>query len=147
MADRVTVAVGVGWLNLAPDSEITFGGGVGVDVLDGAATTQVSVQAGVGYVGMDPITSLRFPIGVAIKRRIETGSANVTPWVMPRLDISRTSNGSSNTETNLGASGGVGITMPGGFGIHAALDFLRASVGGFTSDVWTGGIGAHYVTN
>ena len=144
LGERISVMAGAGLIDDV-ESEWTIGGSVGVDVLEADATTQLSVQGGVGWLDVDflgeTLTTLRFPIGVALKRRIEGESASVTPWVMPRLNISRVSGlGSSDTEADFGASAGVGVTMTSGFGLHAALDVLAAN-----STVWFVGVGAHYV--
>ena len=51
----------------------------------------------------------------------------------------------STTETDFGASAGVGLTMPSGLGIHAALDLLAVSVEGAPgTEQLRFGIGAHY---
>ena len=144
LGERISVMAGAGLIDDV-ESEWTIGGSVGVDVLGADATTQLSVQGGVGWLDVDflgeTITTLRFPIGVALKRRIEGESASVTPWVMPRLNISRISVlGISDTEVDFGGSAGVGVTMTSGFGLHAAIDVLAAN-----STVWFVGVGAHYV--
>jgi len=144
LGERVSVTAGVGVIGDG-ESEWTLGGSVGVDVLEADATTQVSLQGGVGWLTVDvfteAVTSLRFPIGVALKRRIDVESVSVTPWVMPRVNIIRKSlAGRSATEMDLGVSAGVGVTMASGFGAHAALDVLAAN-----SAIWALGVGAHYV--
>lgn len=144
LADRVTVTAGAGMVDLDPDSKYTFGGAVGVDVLDADATTQVSVQGGIGYMSLaTDVSVMNFPIGLAIKKNIPGESANIALWAMPRLDISRASNPiTSNTNTELGISGGVSFTTPGGIGVHAALDVLAAD-----ASAMIGGVGVHYVIN
>jgi hypothetical protein len=99
-----------------------------------------------GIVG--DITLMRFPVGVVVKGDMGSSSLQVSPWVMPRLNIMRLSaDGAGTTETDFGASAGVGLTMPSGFGIHAALDLLAVSVEGApeTQQQLRFGIGAHYV--
>ncbi len=145
LGGRFSVRAGAGFISEDGETESRLGASVGVDVLEADATTQVSVQAGVGRLAIDvlgeTLTTLRFPIGVALKRRIEGASATVTPWVMPRLNIARASGlGSSATEADFGASAGVGVSMSSGFGVHAALDVLAAN-----STIWMVGAGVHYV--
>ena len=143
LTERISVVLGGGMVDDV-EREWTFGGSVGVAVLDADATTQLSVQAGVGWIDFNfldqPLTSLRFPIGVALKKRIESESATVIPWVMPRLNITSLSGGDiDDTQADFGASAGVGVTLTNGFGIHAALDVLAAN-----NTNWTFGVGAHY---
>lgn len=127
------------------DTEITAGGSIAVDVMQGESAT-ISLQGGVGWISFDVLTtsttSLRFPIGVAIKGAVESPEARITPWVMPRLNVARTSaGGASTTSTDFGASGGVGFTFASGFGVHTALDVLVRDGG----QPWTFMMGAHYV--
>lgn len=130
------------------ESEWTLGGAAGYDLLSGTAPAQLTLQAGIGWMqlsggGLIPdVTMLRFPVGVAVKGNIESTSATVTPWAMPRLNILRASaDGASTTDTHLGGSAGVTVTMPSGFGIHAALDYLAVE----SAEQLTFGVGAHYV--
>ena len=144
LGERISVMVGAGLIDDI-ESEWTLGGAVGVDLFEADETTQVSVQGGVGWLDVDAlgetITTLRFPIGIALKRRVEGESASVTPWLMPRFNISRISGfGNSDTELDFGASAGVGVTMTNGFGLHAAIDVLAAN-----STVLYAGVGAHYL--
>ena len=145
MGQRFTILGGAGLVD-GPESELTFGGAIGADLLQPASTTQVSVQGGIGYFGVDvgggeTLTTLRFPIGVALKTMVEGPTANVMPFVMPKVNISRASlAGTSATETDFGASGGVSVTLPSGFGVHSAIDVLAAE-----ETIWTIGVGAHYL--
>jgi hypothetical protein len=144
LGDRFTVMAGLGMIDDV-DSEWTFGGAVSADLLSGGGNAQVSIQGGIGYLGIDvggeTLSSMRFPIGVALKTRMEGPTATVTPWVMPRLNISRISfMGESESETDFGASGGFSVTLPGGFGVHTALDLLAAN-----SNIWQLGVGVHYL--
>lgn len=141
LGNRFTVLGGAGMVDGGGDSEYTFGGAVGVDVLPAGGSAQVTVQAGIGYMSIDPVTFTRFPIGVALKTQIEGPTANVTPWIMPRINISRVSSGgTSASETDFGGSAGFAVTLPGGFGVHTALDLLAAD-----ENAWTLGVGLHYL--
>lgn len=131
---------GIGLITGAGDDEITLGGAVGVDVVEGESVT-LALNGGVGWMGPGDSNFWRFPIGLAIKGFAQSPEAAIAPWVMPRVNISRVSSGSfSDTEVDLGASAGVGFTFPSGFGVHTALDVL------FASDTsWLFGIGGHFL--
>ena len=137
--ERVSVMGGIGMVDDV-DSEITLGGSVGVDVVNGESAT-ISVQGGIGWMSPGDFTLVRVPIGLAIKGNGGSGSTSVIPWIMPRLNYTRVSfGGASSSETDFGASGGVGITSQGGFGVHLALDALFAN-----ETIFTLGLGVHYV--
>jgi hypothetical protein len=141
---RATIGVGGGMIDSSPDSEWTFGGAVGVDLLQ-TGSAAVSIQSGVGYISFDlgtsDLTTLHIPIGVAIKGMIEGPTATVVPWIMPRISIFRSSFASvSDTSTEFGASGGVSFTLPGGFGAHTALDLMATD-----PSSWLVGVGIHYL--
>lgn len=127
------------------DAELSFGGDVAVKVLKGPMVpVTVSVQAGAAFwsstfLGTD-ISYLHVPIGAAVAFNVSSPGASVEPWVAPRVDILRASNGGSSTDTNIGASGGVNVGLPSGVGFHLALDYLNVS-GGSPLMV---GAGVHY---
>lgn len=131
---------GLGFVDGGGDSELTLGGAVGVDLINGESAT-VAFNGGIGWTGPGDATFLRFPLGIAIKGFAQSPEAAISPWIMPRLEIMRVSvSGFSDTQTELGASAGVGFTFPNGFGVHTALDALFAD-----DTVWLFGIGGHYV--
>jgi hypothetical protein len=142
IGNRASIFAGLGMLDLDPDSEWTFGGGVAVDVLPAGGAAQVALQAGVGYFSpVEDFSILHFPIGVALKGMIEGPTADVMPWVMPRLSINRSSFGDlSDTSTDFGVSGGVALTLPSGLGFHTAIDLLATD----PDNVWLIGVGVHY---
>ena len=122
------------------DSELTRGASVGVDLVEGESAT-VAFNGGFGWTGPGDATFLRFPLGIAIKGAVQSPEALITPWVMPRLEIMRVSaSGFSSTDSELGASAGVGFTFSSGFGLHTALDAVFAD-----NTVWLFGIGGHYM--
>ena len=140
--ESATFQAGFGVLTGDADNELTLGGSVGADVANSGSMT-ISVQGGVGWMGPGDTNLMRVPIGVAFKGRVESPEAVIVPWVMPRVNYTRFSGGGfSSGETDIGASGGVSFTFPGGFGLHAALDFLNGDGG----DPIIFGIGGHYVT-
>jgi len=139
---RTTVVGAFGYVDFPSEGKWTFGGDVGVDMLQPGGSAQVTIQGGIGYISFDTDdSSLHFPIGLAIKGNVTGPSADVAPWIMPRLSIVRSSFlGESDTSTDFGISGGVGLTLPSGFGAHTAIDLLNSE-----SNIWTIGVGVHYV--
>ena len=107
----------------------------------------VTLQGGIGYakpdLGLLPgdETELRFPVGLGFALTIPNPVLAIRPWIAPRVDIIRVSNGGlSNTETNFGLGGGLELNLLNGFGLHAAYD--RVFVDGGDPSVF--GLGAHY---
>ena len=139
--ERASFMGAIGQARASGDSELTFGGAAGFDVMQGERSI-LTLQGGVGFVESGSLTLLRFPIGLAIKGTWQSDEAAITPWIMPRANISRLSSDvTSVTETDFGASTGVSFTTPGGFGVHTALDVLF----GDGDQLWYFGIGGHYV--
>ena len=133
-------------------SEISVAGKVAYHVInDSDSPANVSVQVGVGWAkpGDDPndVTLLLIPVGVAISGSTEAGGMMVNPWVMPRVQFTRVSpsGGTSSTETDFGASAGVGFTTEGGFGFGVAVDLLITDdgLGGSNSEILFG-VGVSY---
>jgi hypothetical protein len=141
VGNRATLAAGVGMIDAA-ESEWTFGGAVGVDVLPAGGSAQLSLQTGLGYFSpVTDVSTMHIPVGVALKGMVEGPTADVQPWVMPRLSIIRTSVGDfSDTSTEFGVSGGVAVTLPSGFGFHTSVDVLAAD-----ATQWLLGVGVHYL--
>jgi hypothetical protein len=139
--ESVSFLGGIGQGREGGDSETTLGAAVAYDFAKGESLN-VAVQGGIGWFSSESFDAFRFPVGVAFKGSVQNQTATITPWAMPRLNITRLSfDGESETETDLGASGGVSFTFPGGFGIHTALDILFAN----EEEPITFGIGGHYV--
>jgi hypothetical protein len=143
-SDRVAFSVGFGYIT-DDDGEYTAGGSIGIELNEGTGP-RVSAQAGIGWIDFDffddTVTFLRIPIGIAVKKRIESETSIIMPWVMPRLNITRASGGGeSETESDFGASGGLSVTMTQGLGFHVALDGLFSE----GDSVWQLGLGIHYV--
>ena len=116
---------------LADNNELSLAANVAVHLLsDDSMPVQVSVQGGLGWSSFADQAVWRFPIGVALQARPSGNATEITPWVMPRLDIARASiGGISGTSTNFGASAGLGITSESGAGVHLALDYLNVEGG------------------
>lgn len=152
-AGALSFAGGFGYVDSPLESEWTLGGSASYDLLDSSAPAQLALQTGLGWIKLptggvttDDITMLRIPVGLAVKGNMSSSSAKITPWVMPRLNIVRASaGGASSTETDLGASAGIAISMPSGFGVHAAFDVLHVSAAGASMQQYVFGVGAHYM--
>ncbi len=127
------------------ESEVTFGGGVAINVIKGPLVpVAVSLQAGVGYLSEDGENLLIVPIGAVLAINVPNSPVDVRPWVMPRVEIQRTSNGVSQTEVGFGVSGGLNVTLPGGLGFHAALDWMTIDYGSGSVKPLLAGGGIHY---
>lgn len=146
--ERISFAVMGGYIT-SDVEEVTLALSVAVHLLsDDDAPVQVSLQGGFGWASFDGTpanTSITtYPIGVAIQSRPSDSGASVRPWIMPRLNITRDSTGGvSNTETDIGVSGGFSFTSEGGMGAHVSADWVNVEGGspfGFS-------VGAHYVIN
>ncbi len=134
--EKISFGVAVGYVlsdtaAFLPSSEVSLSGAVGYHVINDAdSPVSVTVQGGAGWSkpGDDPLdtTLLLFPLGVAIGGSTQAGSMMVRPWVMPRVQWTRSSptGGTSSTDTDFGASGGVGFATEGGFGFGLAIDWL-----------------------
>ena len=141
VGNRATLAVGVGMIDAPAESEWTYGAAVGIDVLPAGGSAQLSVQTGLGYFSpVTDVSTMHIPVGLALKGMIEGPTADVVPWVMPRVSILRSSVGDlSDTSTEFGVSGGVAVTLPSGFGVHTSVDVLAAD-----ATQWLLGVGVHY---
>ena len=141
--------------------EVTLAVSVAVHLLSASdMPVQVSLQGGAGWVSQDfgtnsPQRILHFPIGVAISTVPSDSGPSVRAWVMPRLNIVRSSDAESAiptggflaipgaTETDVGASGGVAFTSESGAGLHLAADWVNVDSGspfGFS-------VGVHYMVS
>lgn len=124
------VSFGVSGAYVASDTEeMTLGGRIAVHVLnDSDSPVSVSLQTGLGWMSFGADASLlNIPIGVAIQGN---GDGNVTPWVMPRLQMTRVSIASlSATETDIGVSAGVNVSSEGGFGFGVSVDWINVEGG------------------
>jgi hypothetical protein len=123
-------------------SDVTLGAGLAINFIQvPAAPVKLTLQTGVGWLEDGGFTLLKVPVGLAIQGNIPSPGADVTPWVMPRVGILRGSGGgSSNTEAGIGISAGIGFTLPGGFGLDAALDWENID----GANPLLAGVGFHY---
>lgn len=142
----VAITAGVGSAKASVgDALMSFGGDVAVKVLKGPMVpVTVSLQAGLGYNSESGVKTMHIPVGAALAFNVKSPGASVEPWVAPRLDMMRVSaGGASATDTNIGASGGVNVSMPSGLGFHVAADYIAVS-GAAPILV---GLGVHYNIN
>ncbi len=132
-------------------NEFTFGGGFGIDVFDPPLVpVAITFQAGAGYMNQSDPLGLgndlgvwNVPIAVAFTFDVPSPGIDVTPWVAPRVHYLRSSfGGASNSEFGFGASGGLAVTLPAGFGAHFAADFM--SIGDPSVQPLVFGAGLHY---
>ena len=113
----------------ADASEATFGGSVAYHVMnDDDSPATVSIQGGIGYIKFAE-TVWNFPISVAMSGSTEAGNMMVRPWVMPRVQFTRMGGTNSSTETDFGASAGVGVFSEGGVGLSLSFDWLLVDDG------------------
>ena len=109
------------------DNEVSLAGRVAYHVTsDSDSPVSVSIQTGIGWINRAS-SVLTVPVGVALQGSTEAGSMIVRPWVMPRIQFTRVGSVGtveSSTETDFGASAGVGFASEGGFGFGVALDWL-----------------------
>jgi hypothetical protein len=104
------------------DGEYTVAGSAAVDLNTGEGA-RFALQGGIGWMDLGDVTFLRFPIGLALKGNMERDGNRWSPWVMPKVNISRASlDGESETETDLGAAAGISFTSASGLGFHTSLD-------------------------
>ena len=109
------------------DNEVSLAGSVAYHVpMADDSPVSVSAQTGIGWINATS-SVLNFPVGVAIQGSTQAGSVVVRPWVMPRVQWTRTGEvgtSPSSTVTDFGASAGVGFVSQGGFGFGVAADLL-----------------------
>ncbi|MGE0351841.1 MAG: hypothetical protein AB7I33_02195 [Gemmatimonadales bacterium] len=122
-------------------SHTSFGGTVNFKVFGGPLIPfAITLQGGAAHTDLGTFTMWRFPVGVGLTATIPTTVVAIHPWIAPRLDVVRISNGSSNTDSNFGISGGIDFNLLSGLGFSVAYD--RVTVDGASPAVI--GVGVHY---
>lgn len=101
----------------------------------------VTLQGGAEYAERNGVKVVHAPIGLGFALKIPNPALAIKPWLAPRLDIVRVSNGGSDTESNFGLSGGVDLSLLGGLGFSAAYDRTFAG-NGVNPSVFS--VGANY---
>jgi hypothetical protein len=148
---RVAAGAGIFDPNVAgADKEVAFSGMAALQVF-GGPLIPISIRtfAGAGYLKAGSATTINVPVGVALAVNVPTPGFSIDPWVAPRLHLTRTSNGTSDTNVNLAASAGVNLALPIGLGVHLAADYVVRStdITGLTSSDVSPlliGVGVHY---
>lgn len=145
----VTLSAGGGYLDAA-EGDVTFGGTAAINLLSAPLLpVAIGVQAGAGYVSQGGTNTISVPIGAVLAVKPPTPALSIEAWAAPRVQITRVSNGTSDTESDFAISAGVNLGLPTGIGLHAAADYtVRSSdvPGVSSSDVspFVIGVGIHY---
>jgi hypothetical protein len=118
-----------------------YGGALNLKVFGGPLIPlSVTLQAGAEYADPEgPGTVTHAPIGLGIAVRIPNPSLAISPWIAPRVDVTRFSDGSSDTQTNFGLSGGIDFNLIFGLNLEVSYDRVWADNGAKPS---TFGLGA-----
>ena len=132
---RIGAGVGIYDPNLTGvDKEVTLAGNAALQVFGGPLVpVSISLQVGIGYLKRSGTgvagdeTTLSVPVGLVLAVNVPTPGLSIDPWVAPRLQITRTSNGTSDTDVNFAASAGVNFSLPIGLAAHVALDYVVVS--------------------
>lgn len=142
----------IGRLNAS--GETLLGAQVGVTAIRTSAV-EVTVQGGMGWVDFEggtisapsgslelgTIKSLRFPVGVALRKRTTEAGSLFVPWVMPLLEVRRTAQSEvSQTSVNGGMAAGLWVGSEQGFGFYSALEAIRRD----GSTAWHAGLGFYW---
>jgi hypothetical protein len=123
------------------DGEMTLGGGLAFHAINKAETPlKLSIQGGVGYIKQGEDTRLDFIGGAVIGFTPASTGVSFTPWVMPRVQYVTVTD--EDGEFGFGASGGVNVDFPQGFGFHAGIDWL--TIGDPSISPMQVGAGLHY---
>ena len=89
-----------------------------------ALAENIGIQGGIEWKSPDAGTQMNFPIGISFSG----GSESVTYSVMPRVQFTRTSASSATTtDTNFGASAGIGFVTEGGVGLALSGDWVSGT--------------------
>jgi len=115
----------------ATESEIAFGGALGVNVLRlPMMPVKVSLQAGAGYLKAGGDKVIDIPVSLGIGLSLPTPGLSITPWVAPRLHVRIVSPEDAlldtETATRFGGSAGINAAF-GLIGVHLAVDYISFS--------------------
>jgi hypothetical protein len=106
------------------DAYTALGGTFDLKVFGGPLIPlSVTLQAGAEYADPSgPGTLVHAPIGLGIALKIPNPNLAITPWIAPRVDVSRVTGNVSQTTTNFGLSGGIDLNLIFGLGITFSYD-------------------------
>ena len=89
-----------------------------------ALAENIGIQGGIEWKSPDAGTQMNFPIGISFSG----GSESVTYSVLPRVQFTRTSASSATTtDTDFGASAGIGFVTEGGVGLALSGDWVSGT--------------------
>ena len=116
-AETVSYSVAGVYVN---SSDIGLGGRLAYNGL----AENIGIQGGIEWKSPDAGTQMNFPIGISFSG----GSESVTYSVMPRVQFTRTSASSATTtDTDFGASAGIGFATEGGVGLGLSGDWVSGT--------------------
>ena len=116
-AETVSYSVAGVYVN---SSDIGLGGRLAYNGL----AENIGIQGGIEWKSPDAGTQMNFPIGISFSG----GSESVTYSVMPRVQFTRTSASSATTtDTDFGASAGIGFVTEGGVGLALSGDWVSGT--------------------
>ena len=88
-----------------------------------ALAENIGIQGGIEWKSPDAGTQLNLPIGISFSG----ASESVSYSVMPRVQFTRTSGTTTTTETDFGASAGIGFMTEGGVGLALSGDWVSGT--------------------
>ena len=116
-AETVSYSVAGAYVN---SSDIALRGTLAYNAL----AENIGIQGGIEWKSPDAGTQLNLPIGISFSG----GSESVSYSVMPRVQFTRTSASSATTtDTNFGASAGIGFVTEGGVGLGLSGDWVSGT--------------------
>jgi hypothetical protein len=127
------------------DKQTALGGGAAINLIKAPILpVALTLQVGAATVSCgDDCTDISAVAGPALKVNVPNPAIGIEPWIMPRVQVFRESDGGiSDTEAGFGVSGGLNINMPMGLGLHVVADW--SSIGDPAVKPLVGGIGLHY---
>ena len=109
----------------------------------------VNGQVGLGYwnikdgfaPGVD-LKTVNIPVGVGIALNVPTPGLSIKPWIAPRMQYTRTSGDTDDSETNFGISAGVNLGLVGG--INGRIAYDQITVNDVKSKVFSVGLGWNF---
>jgi hypothetical protein len=136
-----TASIGGTKIEATNATRVTVGGTANWKVFGGPLIPlAVNVQAGAAFWqtgGSSNISFVRVPVGVSATLTIPTPGMAIKPWIAPRLDYVRGSQGGASSDaTEFGFSIGLDLAFLNGLGVRAAFDWVDSAT--------TVGVGLNY---
>jgi opacity protein-like surface antigen len=92
---------------------------IGINFQAGASWTTIP-GANVGGTDLDIVS---VPVGVGVSLSIPTPGLSIKPWIAPRLQMTRTTGGLDDTQTDFGLSAGINFGLLMGLNARVAYDY------------------------